>query len=210
MTISISQISQVARQAARKQEWETVAACAHSILQQDQNSAEGYFLTGLVERSSNRPKLAAQAFEKALEIDDTRYDAAVELADQYSVARRNGEAASLLENYQEKLENSPMYLNLAGSVYTDIGMPQKAWPLFVKANELQPGIDLFQANLAACGVYLGKVEEARATYKGLLKRFPTHQRNHYQLARLSKAENDVHINEMQTILSIKEISLATS
>ena len=201
MTINISQISEIGRRAARAQDWETVAACANSILQQDMGSPEGYFLTGLVERVSNRPVRAAQAFEKVLELDANRYDAAIELANQYSTARRNAEVAELLAKYTGKLDNSPMYLDLAGTIYTEIGMPEKAWPLYVKANALQPGIDLFQANMAACGVYLGKIEKARETYKTLLKRFPNHQRNHYQLARLGKAEDATHIEQMQEILN---------
>jgi tetratricopeptide (TPR) repeat protein len=200
MTSNLSQISITARKAVQHQDWATVAACANEILQQDPNSAEGYFLTGIVERASQRPVLAAQAFEKALELDTRRYDAAIELANQYVVAQRNGEAVDLLEKYESALGNSPMYLDLAGTVYTDIGLSQKAWPLYKKANELQPGIDLFQANLAACGVYLGKIEEARAIYQGLLKRFPGHRRNHHQLSRLGKAKDSTHIEQMKQIL----------
>lgn len=200
MTKNISQISAVGRQAVSNQDWETVAACANSILNKDINNAEGYFLMGLVEKISNRPVRASSAFEKALQLDPQRYDAAIELANQFSIARRNKEAAELLLKYIDKLGNSPMYLDLAGTVYTDIGMPEKAWPLYLKANELQPTVDLFQANLAACGVYLGKIEEARDIYQNLLERFPGHQRNHYQLARLSKAQNSNHIEQMQKIL----------
>jgi Tfp pilus assembly protein PilF len=194
-------MSEFARRAVRIQDWQTVANYATSIIQQDSTCAEGYFLIGLVERVSNRPLRAVQAFEKALELDETRYDAAVELASQYSVARRNAEVAKLLSKYQSKLNNSPKYLDLAGSVYTEIGMPEKAWPLYVKANELQPEIDLFQANLAACGVFLGKIEAARKIYQTLLERFPNHQRNHYQLARLGKAKDTAHIEQMKKILN---------
>jgi len=200
MTGNIAQISTAARKAARAQDWDTVAACANAILLQDERSAEGYFLTGLVERAARRPVRAAQAFEKVLELDDGRYDAAVELANQYSIARRNAEVAELLEKYEDMLGNSPMYLDLAGTVYTEIGMPEKAWPLYKKANELQPGIDLFMANLAACGVFLGKIEEASEIYRSLLKRFPNHRRNHYQLSRLGKACDTTHIEQMKDIL----------
>jgi tetratricopeptide (TPR) repeat protein len=200
MTIDLSQISTIGRKAVRKQEWETVAACANEIIRRDNNSAEGYFLTGLVEKVSRRPLQAIAAFEKALQLDTDRYDAAIELASQYSISRRNVEVAELIKKYESKLGNSPMYLDLAGTVYTEIGMPEKAWPLYKMANELQPGIDLFQANLAACGVFLGKIDEARDIYKNLLKRFPSHQRNHYQLSRLSKAKDTSHIEQMQAIL----------
>ncbi len=200
MTSEISQISVTARRAVQSQDWATVAACANEIIRQDASSAEGYFLAGIVERVSQRPVKAAQAFEKALDLDVDRYDAAVELANQYSIARRNGEAAELLAEYEKKLDNSPMYLDLAGTVYTEIGMPQKAWPLYKKATDLQPAVDLFQANLAASGVYLGKIDEARDIYRSLLKRFPNHQRNHYQLSRLGKANDVTHIEQMKEIL----------
>jgi tetratricopeptide (TPR) repeat protein len=200
MTNEISRFSQAARRAVQTGDWETVAACADQILQRNRSSAEGYFLTGLVERVLEKPVKARQAFEKALALDADRYDAAVELANQYSIARRNGDTAALLAKYEKSLANSPMYLDLAGKVYTDIGMPQNAWPLFKKATELQPGVDLFQANLAACGVYLGKIEEARAIYHALLERFPGHRRNHYQLARLQKARDSKHVEQMKAIL----------
>jgi tetratricopeptide (TPR) repeat protein len=200
MTINPSQLSEQARNAVRNQDWGNVSACANLILKQDINNPEGYFLYGLVERVSNRPVKAAKAFERALKLDERRYDAAIELANQYSIARRNADVAKLLATYEDHLGNSSMYLDLAGTVYTDIGMPQKAWPLYKKANELQPGVDLFQANLAACGVFLGKIDESKKIYQSLLKRYPHHQRNHYQFARLGKAKDTLHVEQMQSIL----------
>ena len=200
MTSKPEQISIAARRAARSQDWNTVAICANEILNLDAGSAEGYFLVGLVDRVSKRPVDAARAFEKALALDADRYDAAIELASLYSASRRNQDVAALLTKYEGKLSNSPMYLDLAGTVYTEIGMHQKAWPLFKQATKLQPGVDLFQANFAACGVFLGKIEEARVIYQGLLKRFPNHRRNHYELSRMDKAKNTTHIEQMEEIL----------
>ena len=162
---------QVAAQGARKaRDWPALHAIATQILKQDPDSAEDHFHLGLVERARNRPREATRAFEKALAMDEKRYDAAVELANQYSYARRNGDAAALLERYEQALTNSPRYLDMAGAVYTDIGLSDKAWPLFKRANELQPNIEIFKANLATCAVFLGKIEEARALYRSLLER----------------------------------------
>ncbi len=147
-------LSVMARKAAQKRDWVVVNNCAKEILKQNNESPEGHFLTGLVEKGSRRPAKAAKAFAAALELDTSRYDAAIELANQYFIARRNADAADLLARYVDMLDNSPRYLDMAGTVYSDIGMPARAWPLFQRANELQPGIDLFQANLAACGVFL--------------------------------------------------------
>ncbi len=175
-------------------------SCADEILRRDAGSAEGHFLAGLSEKAANRPVRAAEAFARALELDPARYDAAVELADECSRSFRHAEARALLERYEPSLGNSPRYLNLAGLTWSMLGMHERAWPLHHRANELQPGVPLFEANLAACSVYLGKIDEARALYLKLLERTPAHQRNHYHLARLARARDTTHVEQMKTVL----------
>jgi tetratricopeptide (TPR) repeat protein len=140
------------------------------------------------------------AFEAVLRIDSRRYDAAVELATLMSIARRNGEAAELIGKYEKQLSNSPKYLDMAATTYTEIGLPERAWPLYRKAVELQPEIPLFKGNLAACAVYVGEMEAAQAKYKELLRENPTHQRNHYHLSRIQRAIDTKHIDEMLHVL----------
>lgn len=200
MNTEIATLSSAGRQAAAKQDWPTTHACAIGILKSEPEEPEGLFLLGLVEKAAHRPKKASQAFEAVLRIDASRYDAAVELASQYSMSRRNGDVEELLGRYEESLANSPRYLDMAATVYTEIGLPEKAWPLYEKANKLQPDITLFQANLAACAVFVGEIDRARQVYRALLDKNPTHQRNHYQLARLGRAENSQHIEQMETVL----------
>lgn len=201
MNVNIEQLSMNARLAIQRQDWAIVNESAKAILTQQPNNPEGLFLAGVVERVSNRPANALQYFKAALEQDSERYDAAIELANQYSIARRNGEAAEILKKYKDKLSTSSVYSDLAGTIYTDIGLAEEAYPLFQQAVKLQPGVDLFQANLASCGVYLGKIEQAKSIYTQLLKRFPNHQRNHYQLARLEKAKDDKHLNQMLDVVA---------
>ncbi len=200
MTDELGRLSEIGRRALQSRNWPVVSACAEDLLRRDPNSPEGHFLAGLVEKAAQRPVKATEAFAKALELDAGRYDAAVELANQHCIARRNAEAVALLHDYQARLGNSPRYLDMAGTVYSDMGMAEKAWPLYRKANELQPGVPLFQSNLAACGVYLGKIDEAKAIYRALLRQTPTHQRNHYHLSRLEQAKDTVHIEQMKAAL----------
>ncbi|MDH3990113.1 MAG: sulfotransferase, partial [Gammaproteobacteria bacterium] len=206
MNQNLVQLSAIARKAVSSNAWATVDACAKEILRHDSLSAEGHFLSGLVSKASGQRADAVGAFAKALDLDADRHDAAIELAHQYSIDRRNADAAALTARYEDKLNNSPLYLNLAGTIYSDIGMPEKSWRLLQKANELQPGIDQVQANLATCAVYLGKIEEAKHLLKQLLKRFPTHQGNHYQLARLEKATDTKHIEQMKEVLRSTNMS----
>mgnify|MGYP001823036558 FL=1 len=196
----LQQLSAAARHAVSKKNWAMVNTCATEILAKDPASPEGHFLAGLVAKTSNRPEEAVAAFSRTLELDANRYDAAIELAYQHSAARRNGDAAALVSRYEDTLVNSPVYLNMAGSVYSQVGMPERAWAMFEKANSLQPGIDMIEANLASCGVFLGKIDEAKEIYERLLERNPTHQRNHLTYARLAKAKDRQHIERMKKIL----------
>ncbi len=206
MDDELTKLRLAAARARKARDWTMVASCAGEMLRRWPDNTEGHFLTGLVERAQNHPRKSLEAFERALALDDKRYDAAVELANQYSYARRNGEAAALLARYESALDHSPIYLDLAGAIYTDIGLAQKAWPLFKKANQLQPGVDIFQANLATCAVFLGKIDEGRALYSALLERFPGHRQNHYQLSRLQKAKDFKHIDQMKEIIRVNNDS----
>jgi len=200
MSEHVARVSAAARNAVSRKDWRTVYACAQDILSSDGASAEGHFLTGLVLKAENLAEQAAAAFAQALALDNRRYDAAIELAGLYSAARRNGDAAALLRAYEEQVANSPHYLNQAGNVYLEIGMQDRATPLFERANELQPGIPVIENNLATCYMFLGRIDEAREIFQRLLDRDPTHQRNHLTFARLDKAGDRNHIEQMKAIL----------
>ena len=201
MTVSLPQLSSVARKAVQAGDWATVRIYAKRIIKQAKKDPEGHFLSGLAEKAAGRQRQAMAAFSKAISLDAGRYDAAIELANQYVITLRNGEALKLLKRYELRLGNSPLYLDMAAFIYSRLGLHAKAWPLYQKANELQPGLDQFQANLAACAVYLGKIKEAKDIYLRLLQRYPNHQRNHYELSRLEKAKDASHVEQMQGVLN---------
>jgi tetratricopeptide (TPR) repeat protein len=197
---NLTQLSAIARRAVQTGDWGTADVFARRILKQYRKSPEGHFLSGLVEKAAGRANKAISAFSKAISLDSDRYDAAIELANQYVISLRNDEALVLLKRYESRLGNSPLYLDMAANAYSRLGLHASAWPLYQKANSLQPGIDRFEASLAACAVYLGKIEEAKAIYLDLLKKHPGHQRNHYQLSGLEKAKDASHVEQMQKIL----------
>jgi tetratricopeptide (TPR) repeat protein len=201
MSAATHLLSATARKAAQSGDWARVAACAGEILGQDGRSAEGHFLGGLAEKAARRTNRATAAFATALELDAGRYDAAIELALLLGLTHRGAQAFDLLAAYESRLGNSPRYLDLAGLAYSALGLHERAWPLHRRANELQPGVPVFEANLAACSVYVGRIDEARALYRALLARTPSHQRNHYALSRLEQARDASHIEQMKAVLA---------
>ena len=194
------QLSAMARRAVEARNWPLVDQCATALIQLNRRSAEGYFLQGLAHKAASRLDKAASVFKKVLAIDATRYDAAVELAYQHLLAANNNESLNLLRRYTRSLQNSPLYLDMSASIYSRLGLFIAAQPLLERAHELQPNVDIFKANLAANTVILGQTERAKALYTELLVRQPQHQRHHYQLARLDKAQDSNHLNQMLDII----------
>lgn len=201
-----TQISSLARNAAQAGDWSTVKACADELMKRDESNPEGHFLAGLVQKASHRPRAAAVAFAHALERDPHRYDAAIELAGQYLSLHRNAQALQLIERYESHLGDSPRYLDMAAELYSHMGQYDRAWPLYRKASELQPEIDMFKAHLAGCAVYIGKIDRAKAMYRELLARHPTHQRNHYELSQLARADDDRHVEQMKDVLRATKLA----
>lgn len=196
----IDRISASGRQAAAARNWQQVGACGMEIKRRDPNSPEGPFLLGLAQKAAGRMQAAADYFRAALDIDAARYDAAIELAWQLVLLNRFAEANELLDDYRSQLQNSPLYLDLAGQAYTRLGHYDAAWPLYEKALQLQPNVEPIEVNMATCAVYLGKTERAQTIYRELLKKHPDHQRFHFELAQLARADSDRHVKQMLAVL----------
>ncbi|MGB5255778.1 MAG: sulfotransferase [Woeseiaceae bacterium] len=200
MTPATEQLRNAARQAVAAGDWPRVGSCAMEINRLLPADPEGPFLMGLMHKAARRADAAAAQFREAMARDSGRYDAAIELASQSLLLNRYGEARELLNSYRQSLENSPVYLDMAGQAYFAMGHYEEAWPLYERACELQPAVEVFQAHKAACAVYLGDVESARKIYESLLKRHPKHQQTHYELSQLGRASDDRHIKKMLKIL----------
>jgi len=205
-----AQLTLAARQAVTAKDWARVSALAIEISRRTPADAEGPFLMGLVDKAARRTEAAARLFQQALSKDPERYDAAVELANQYLALNRYGEAHELLDRYRAKLHNSPLYLDMAGQAYFIMGHYEQAWPLYEQASQLQPNAEIFQAHLASCAVYLGKMDLAKSIYRKLLKRHPKHQQFHYDLSQLDRARDDRHIRQMLKVLKKSDAAPASN
>lgn len=193
-------LSLQARTLARSSDWAAVEACAGQLLKLDKDSAEGHFLFGLAAKGQSRSEAAEKSFLRSLRQDPRRYDAAVELADMHVKSQRNADAVSLLDKFVPMLGNSPLYLDMAAQAFSRLDLHERAWPLYKAACSLQPEIERFQAGLAESTVFLGKTEDARQIYQALLRKHPKHQRYHYQLSKLAKAQDSSHVEQMESVL----------
>lgn len=186
----------MARQALATNDWAKVGQCAIEISRLAPEEAEGPFLMGLSQKALKNPERAANFFQRAVELDDTRYDAAIELAGQSIALNQYGQARGLLEDYVDALADDAVYLDMAGHAWFVMGHYDRAWPLFERAVKLVPNAEAFQVHKAACAVFLGETDVASSIYRQILKRNPKNQRIHYELAQLERAKNDLHVKQM--------------
>lgn len=200
METSIAQLSKIARQAIARRDGRTLQEAFQKILHLDSSNSEGYFLKGTFFKVQGKLTESKGAFEQALDIDLGRYDAAVELAELLLASQENARIVKLLKRSEGAMQNSPYYLNLSGEIYSRIGLHDAAWPLFNAANNIQKNAGPIEANLAGSAAKVGEMETAKFFYKKRLVETPEHQRNHFELSRLSQAKDDQHIKQMKSLL----------
>lgn len=200
MNQELDTLSRNARAALSQGNWTALESLTGQLLTLYPNNAETQFLNGKFLAAQRKVRLATDAFRAALKEDKTRYDAAFELANLLVIAKQNNEAFAIAEEYKSYLTNSPRYSSLAAHIYEDIGLPDEAHNFHQQCVKLQPDVEIFNAGLAVSCTYLGKIEEAKKLYEGLLEKNPDHQRNHYFYSRLEKAVNDEHIKVMKESL----------
>lgn len=198
---ALGQLGSAARQAMAQRQWPAAAQHVAQMRKLAPGYADGWFLHGRLELQARRTLSARTSFEKCLALDCTRADAAIELA---ALLVQLGEPVGAVEKLREtvaQLGQNPRYLFLAGQTFTRLALHAEAWPLFQQALQLQPDADSVRAAAAACATSLGEIATAKQLYTELLQKHPDHQRNHYELAKLSRAQDTTHIQHMEASLA---------
>lgn len=198
-----NQLSGAARHAVQKKNWQDLRVYIMELYKINPKDPETIFLSGVYSKNTGNLQGAISDFRNTLQLDPRRYDAAIELANLLPQFGLNSEAISLINNYKSNLTNSPLYLDMAGTIYSNLGLHQKASGLFEKADRLQPNTETIEANLASCYTYTGDIDKAYKTYTKLLDRFPFHQRYHYKISLLRKSRESTHIDAMKNCLTKK-------
>ena len=194
---TFDELSKLGRTAWRHSDWRALQLIVKVMRSKRDHQAETEFLQGLATKNISGSSTAIRSFKSGLNLDDSRHDCAIELTAAYAANGENAKAFELLTRYENKLSNSPIYLNMAGTTYITLGLPAKAFPLYQGAHNLQPEVQLFKENLASCATFIGKLELAIKLYEELLSLNPNHQRNLYQLSRLVKATDTGLIERIQ-------------
>lgn len=205
---SFDELSKLGRTAWKYGDWSALELIVKSMRSEDNDHSEIEFLQGIATKNLLSSVEASVYFAKGLALDESRYDCAIELASAHTASLKYEDSFTLLQKYQHLLNNSPMYLNMAGTTYIELGLPREAFDLYQRAVELQPNIQLFKENLASCATFVGELSLAIQLYEELLADNPKHQRNLYQLSRLIKAKDETLIERIEASIADQPGELA--
>ena len=92
-----AKLSVTGRRAMAARDWNTVGLCGIELKRAAPGDAEGPFFLGVAQKAARQPQLASQYFAEALQLDEKRYDAAIELAFQDVLLNRHAEARELVD-----------------------------------------------------------------------------------------------------------------
>ena len=102
-----NQLSQQARDAIFRRDWQTLGRAASIMLERIPHDAETLFLAGVHAKSQREYAVAKDYFSRGLTIDPERQDLAVELAGQLLRAKEHAAAHRLLVSAGPGLSKGP-------------------------------------------------------------------------------------------------------
>lgn len=146
---------------------------------------DGHYVAGVLAGQAEKFALAAKAFERALQLDQNRCDAAIQLARCLVRTGDHARACQLVRLAAEDIRGKPWLQDLAGSVLTHIGCHAEALPLYRAAVGAVPGHPEYLSNLSACALFNGETILAKEALEALLALSPDHPRAWWQYSRLS-------------------------
>ncbi|TIX49832.1 tetratricopeptide repeat-containing sulfotransferase family protein [Alteraurantiacibacter aquimixticola] len=190
-----------ARQALEEGDLLAATNAAKSLVMQQRDAPQGYFLLGIAAEQAGQIDNAVLLLEAAAQRGPEAEHLA-QLARLLSLLHRDGEAANVARKALVLDPSDARTLDTIGCVLTRIGDHEGAIAPFTSAVAIEPDNLDFRYNLAAAASFTGQVEAARENYEAILSTDPGNARAHYALAILSRqtaAAN--HVPRLRQVLT---------
>ena len=200
MFSTLSEYSDYARKLMANQQWNDFFHVVTKMRNSFPESAEVFFLFGMYKIQLRQFNEAKFFFGECIAIDETRFDAAVQLANIYLREINYCQAFELIKQYESAMFSNSYYLNMSANLLTAIGCHGEALIFFKKAHELQPDSDTILFNLAKSMILSGEAEQAETILNQLIIKYPHYQKFHYELSKLKSAIDSQHIKIMEKVL----------
>lgn len=187
-------------QAMMRRDFKEAGGCCNLVLKYHPKMVEAHFLVGLVGIESGDWAIARRAFKNVVSLDDKHAAGWAQLA---RCCARMGQfvlAQEAVENAEKFGTSDPLVLDVIGNVYSLLGDQQTALRWFDKAYDAS-GSAFFELSRAKALTFLGRLEEAAASLKAVLKEQPYDGMSHWMLSRLDRVTDATHIEEMLDVVA---------
>jgi tetratricopeptide (TPR) repeat protein len=176
------------------------SACCKRLLGAKPDLVEAHFLVGLVCLELKQNWTAVSAFGSVTKLKEDHGAAWANLARLFMIAGQPGRADAALENAVKHNDGNPTVMDLIGAVYGLLGDQQEASKWIAKAVRKQPNRIGFLVNEANNHMFLGRLDEAEAGLRKVLKSQPGNPQANWLLSNVHKATDRVHVEELERLV----------
>ncbi len=176
------------------------SACCRRLLGAKPDLVEAHFLVGLIAVELRQTWTAVSAFGSVTKIQADHAAAWAHLAKLFMGAGQPARADSALAKAVEHNDGNPIVLDLIGSIHSLLGDQEEAATWIAEAVTKQPKSIPFLVNLANNHMFLGKLDEAEAVLRRVLKMQPGNPNAHWVLANVRKAISRDHVEELESLV----------
>jgi len=173
-----------------------------TILRQHPDNEQTHFLVGLIGLASNDHEKAALAFNSVTSLNPSHVAAWAHLAKLRAQSGQINRADhALAMAVQHEKGDIAEVQDVIASSYSMLGEHQTANQWFKKAAAKAPDNLSIAVNLANSQIYLGETDAAKSQLVKVLELAPNNGQAHWLLSGLSKAENNTHVTQIESILT---------
>ncbi|HEX8569511.1 MAG TPA: sulfotransferase [Caulobacteraceae bacterium] len=184
--IQVDQHVRRARDAVRAKNWHAAHAACMEALRAQPESAEPYYLLGLVALENGRLRPAAELLSRArgLQPADARYSAALGKA--LLGMGRLEQAREAVDGAWSSGATDAVTLDTVGVIYSQLNVHERAAEAFRRAAALEPKDAQLQHNLGWSEQFLGDFDAAERAYRRALQLDPSNHKAWLALVELRK------------------------
>lgn len=204
---TIKQLHKNAQIAINRGDYQRSFHLCRDILQQDPSHNDAWFLLSVIYAAKGGLPQALDCVDKALASDADNAEYLTHKARYLCMLGRDEQAVSAADQASTCSSLRALELDTLGVVYTKVGEHEKALAAMDKAISLQANNPQFHFNRASSQQFLGKLEQAKASFEQAITLKPDFYRAHWALSELLKNSAETsYLPRLTELMSAQRLS----
>ena len=176
------------------------SACCKRLLGAKPDLVEAHFLVGLIALELKQTWTAVSAFGSVTKLQPDHGAAWAQLANLFMRAGQPTRADAALAKAVEHNDGNPIIFDLIGATHGLLGDHEESATWITRAVQKQPKNIRFLVNLANNHMFLGKLDEAEALIRKVLRLQSRNPNAHWILSNVRKAKKRDHVEQLERLV----------